>query len=100
MSPRGKAREQVPCPHCGEYIPSDSSFCKHCGSDRETGWADDDEIAYQAVELPEDEDGEFEQDAPRQSNPWIRRGAYLGLIAMAILVGILAIVFMALTRGC
>jgi zinc ribbon protein len=99
MKSRRRLREQAPCPHCGEYIPTDSSFCRHCGSDRETGWADDEEIAYQAVELPEEESDERDG-AGRARQRWVRRGAYLALIAMAIAVGLVTIVVIALARGC
>ena len=42
------------CPHCGEPIEEDATFCRHCGSDEETGWSPD--VDYYSVELPEDDD--------------------------------------------
>lgn len=29
------------CPNCGESVPSNSKACPGCGSDENTGWADD-----------------------------------------------------------
>jgi hypothetical protein len=36
-----KSIESFGCPHCGTAIPADSPACPECGSDRETGWAED-----------------------------------------------------------
>ena len=99
MRSHRRLREQTPCPHCGEYIPTDASFCRYCGSDRETGWADDEEIAYQAVELPE-EDSDEVHSAGRVRQRWVRRGAYLALAAMAVVVGLVTVIVIALARGC
>ena len=44
------------CPHCGELIEENASFCRHCGSDEETGWNPD--ADYLSLELPEEDDDE------------------------------------------
>jgi len=44
---------QDECPHCGEPVEEGATFCRHCGSDAETGWNPDAE--YESIELPEDE---------------------------------------------
>ncbi|MCF0216751.1 MAG: zinc-ribbon domain-containing protein [Fibrobacteraceae bacterium] len=28
------------CPHCNAELKDDASFCRHCGSDMNTGWAE------------------------------------------------------------
>ena len=45
----------VPCPHCGDDIKSDATFCRHCGSSDSDGWKEDDDYG------PDDDDAEYEQ---------------------------------------
>jgi len=33
------------CPHCGADVPRRALACPECGSDRETGWADEETLA-------------------------------------------------------
>ncbi|SHK33413.1 zinc ribbon domain-containing protein [Fibrobacter sp. UWEL] len=51
------------CPHCGAEIKPDATFCRHCGSDKNTGWKDGAEFAGE--ELPDYEEiieNEFGED--------------------------------------
>ena len=53
-----RKRRRVPdtdCAHCGAPVPAGRLACPECGSDAETGWKSDEEIDYEAVELPGDE---------------------------------------------
>lgn len=44
----------IACPHCGEAIRRSAASCRHCGSDRATGWSDPDAPdAETDLELPE-----------------------------------------------
>lgn len=44
----------IACPHCGEAIRRSAPACNRCGSDRATGWRnDDDDRAAAEVEFPE-----------------------------------------------
>jgi hypothetical protein len=66
------------CPHCGEPLDDDAEFCRHCGSDAETGWKPD--VDYYSVEFPED-------DAPSSELPPAtaerQRGARVGYALLA-----------------
>ena len=33
----------IPCPHCGEEIPANARFCRHCGSSDSDGWRDEED---------------------------------------------------------
>lgn len=68
------------CPHCGEPIDEEATFCRHCGSDGETGWKPDTD--YYAVELPEDEDAEAE---PSEAPPrWMLKERLRSLLGPAL----------------
>lgn len=73
------------CPECGAEFPLGRLACPECGSDAETGWKDEEEIQYQAVEIP---DG-WPPDPPMGTKvPW-------GIIAAVLaLFGMLALVFL------
>ncbi len=92
----------MPCPHCGEYVLTSAEFCPHCGSDRETGWANEEEIAYQSLDLPEEPDEDSVEAArrTRDRKRRLKRGAVLALISMSVLSGLAAFLFAALARGC
>ncbi len=45
------------CPHCGAEIPPNAKACPECGSDEQTGWAE--EAHTGALDLP---DQEFDYD--------------------------------------
>ncbi len=71
----------IPCPHCGEAISEDARSCRHCGSDSDTGWNDDQD--YYSVELPDDE----AQDPPEYRQDRLRA------IGLLVLVGLLGSYF-------
>ncbi len=43
---------KFPCPHCGEQVEESAAFCRHCGSDADTGWNPDSD--YESLELPDE----------------------------------------------
>jgi hypothetical protein len=51
-------RELFACPHCGADVAVGSKACRACGSDADTGWLDDDEVAARGVDLPDGYRGE------------------------------------------
>jgi hypothetical protein len=69
------------CPHCGEPIDEEATFCHHCGSDASTGWKADTD--YDAVELPEDEESEEPREPPRRGFK-SRLRAFLGPALVAV----------------
>ncbi|MCI0587241.1 MAG: hypothetical protein L0323_10415 [Planctomycetes bacterium] len=48
-------KESPPCPHCGAPVPARARSCRECGSDASTGWAPEDRIGSESVDLPEPE---------------------------------------------
>jgi len=58
------------CPHCGESIPEAAIACTHCGSDDTTGWAAEEDIEYQSVEIPDTWSPESEAPDSRASALW------------------------------
>lgn len=93
----------VPCPHCGEPLPENATFCRYCGSDAETGW--DEDVDYHSVELPErewDEEAESSRTSTfTQVTAWVCLfGAVLfvfrGRWTVVLLIGIGVAVFLAL----
>lgn len=53
------------CPHCGAELKPDATFCRYCGSDKNTGWKDGAEFADEELpdydEILENEFGEDSQ---------------------------------------
>lgn len=52
------------CPHCGAELKDDATFCRHCGSNKDTGWKEGAEFADE--ELPDYEEileNEFGEDS-------------------------------------
>jgi len=52
----GRTRPTKICDHCGATLRASALACPECGSDARTGWADEEEIQYQSVDLPDLED--------------------------------------------
>lgn len=54
-----------PCPHCGAPVPKGRKFCRACGSDASTGFAEDADEA--GIELPEElSDEQYQQVVKRE----------------------------------
>jgi RNA polymerase subunit RPABC4/transcription elongation factor Spt4 len=47
------AKDSVACPHCGELIARKAKFCRHCGSDENTGWSASND---HAIDWPDESD--------------------------------------------
>ena len=79
-------RRTKECPNCGESIRETALACPECGSDAETGWASDEEIDYQSVEIPESwPEGEWQADGPTAPK-WVRMTALIATLAVLFLV--------------
>lgn len=79
------------CPHCGAELKPDATFCRQCGSDKNTGWKDGAEFADE--ELPDyDEilENEFGEDS--QGNK--KRSKGMGVVGTIAAI-IVALAFMA-----
>ena len=83
MGRTGKERK-LACPHCGALFRAGRLSCPACGSDRETGWKTQEEIDYEAVELPEEE---TLYPPPRRQGGWFRK--FLVPVVVAALVFLL-----------
>lgn len=62
---RSRRRELFECPNCGADVPVGAAACRECGSDARTGWQSSEEIEYQSLELPENDD-EDDDEAARE----------------------------------
>ena len=70
------------CPHCGADVPAGASVCRECGSDASTGWQSGEEIDYQSLELPDDDEPATRSERAQRSR-WY---AVVALLAVAALV--------------
>lgn len=81
------------CPHCGAELKDDATFCRHCGSDKNTGWKDGAEFADEELpdydEILENEFGEDSQGKKKQGGMGV-----IGTIA-AIIVALAFVAAMA-----
>ena len=41
------------CPYCGAEVPQGAKACPECGSDEQTGWAE--QARYDSLDLPDEE---------------------------------------------
>ena len=53
-----KLREPVPCPVCGEDVPTGAKSCPECGACDKSGWSDD--TTSDGLDLP-DKDFDYEK---------------------------------------
>ena len=86
---------QTHCPFCGAPLPRRAPACPECGSDRETGWAD--ETTQNAAAFAPFTDEDYDDvvadlngaERPRGSRDWI-----LALIAVITLAAFLLVYVM------
>ena len=77
------------CDHCGETLSATAIACPECGSDAQTGWADEEEIQYQSVDLPDLGDApEWSptQEARGDMPGWVRITAWAAAAGFLILL--------------
>lgn len=80
------------CPHCGAELKPGATFCRHCGSDKNTGWKEGAEFADE--ELPDyDEilENEFGDDP---NSPYAKKKKGMGVVGTIAAI-IVALAFMA-----
>ncbi len=98
--------DEFGCPHCGELLPANAKFCRHCGASDDFGWNDDalgaegyedegynDEFDYDEYlrrEFPEDHQPTAEQ---------TRKRSFLTMIMILTCVGILLSAVLAAMSG-
>ncbi len=80
-----KRPRDVECPHCGATFRAGRLACPDCGSDAKTGWQEQEEIDYQALDL--EVPGYGEEKAPRARPLAVR--VVVALIVAALIVGLL-----------
>ncbi len=98
---RRRPRATRPCPHCGADVLIGAAACRSCGSDANTGWAED--AAARGVDLPAGYGGEEEFDydeflaqefgrtrGGRRVVPWRRIGVAAIVVVLAVLLALLA----------
>lgn len=98
-----RSDDTFPCPHCGADVPEGSSSCSECGSDDQTGWAEDADVWASNIPTGYAQDDEFDYDeyADRDLLPYhhkrlrTRLKTLLWLVAIVILI----IAFVCLTTG-
>ena len=81
--PRPLSEKDHECPQCGTVVPAGRTVCRECGSDYRTGWQSNDDIDYHATGLVTEEKLPSAPPEPVSKK----------MILLAIVVGILALVF-------
>jgi len=88
------------CQHCGAEVPADAKVCPECGSDDETGWAEDAHVGSVDIPTGWSKDDEFDYDdfAARElgQRPKRRFGGLLKAILAVLAILILIILFLLL----
>ncbi len=85
---RPRPPKNVECPHCGAAFARGRLACPECGSDAQTGWRSDEDVEYEAVDLPEP----FDPEAPPPRRTWSL------VVTVTAVVLIMALLILALVR--
>ena len=83
--------DTVPCPHCGEDIASDASFCRHCGATDESGWNDDE---WDDPVSREEEDDEYQEFLQREFPDEFPTPVTTRRIFVTVIVALLCLAFL------
>ena len=83
----GSMTSEVECQHCGALFRKGRLACTECGSDARTGWAAQEEIDYQSVEIPD-----FYED-PESGGPRLTKARALAVVLA--LVGAMTLALLA-----
>ena len=90
-----------PCPNCGAAVRKGARVCRECGSDAETGWAED--ASALGVDLPtgyrREKEFDYEDWLRKETAaiggvpPWRNRRAWkrLGVIVLVVLLALLLV---------
>jgi hypothetical protein len=97
---RRRTQETRPCPNCSADVPVRSLACRSCGSDAETGWAE--EPRAKGLDLPSGYGGEDEFDYDEYLKRELgrttdgRRVVLWRRVGVAVIVGILTVLMLLL----
>lgn len=80
------------CPNCYAEVPWDAAACPECGSDEETGWAEDADYAHL---LPYPDDNPYEHEDEAGSGFSLPVSVNWGKVAMAGLAAVTLSAFLA-----
>ncbi|HKB17276.1 MAG TPA: zinc-ribbon domain-containing protein [Planctomycetota bacterium] len=80
-------KESAPCPHCGAPVPARAKSCRECGSDARTGWAPEERIGSESVDLPEPELDPEEYGAFLRREGLAGRKRRIGRVGFLLLLG-------------
>lgn len=88
------------CPHCEARVPKGARACPECGSDDRTGWASDEDLDYEGVEIPDSYDPErWEREAEERERKRPGPRLLAVVVGVTLLVVILAVIRRALGDG-
>ncbi|MCA8952119.1 MAG: hypothetical protein KDE27_21595 [Planctomycetes bacterium] len=78
------SRGRFSCPHCDAEVPIGAKVCRECGSDAETGWQDEEEIAYRSLDIPDGWGPEQESGERRERRARVRSQIVAVIVALAM----------------
>jgi len=85
------------CPHCGTVVRTNATSCPECGSDDNTGWAEDADRWTADIPTAHGEDDEFNYDEfiAREFGDRDKRGLRIS-VGIVVLVVLLLVVLLVL----